>query len=305
MDRRGFLKVASTFPKNLEKKEMTMVVRTPEDVAQDNKIAALQKQIADMQAMFVQNDLLNRTIALEQQLAARVQLLKVANWSPQNPDLVVLAGSDPAAGAAVVIVLSLAPVGETMMLQCNFNGDVGGVDFSHIVQSGDTINSVAEDLAQQINTNPTCQAANITAELTPGTSQFGVTHYADNPLEVSAQRHPECFAIQQGSSGMDAGPILALNRLPFGTDGKPFSPSPGSNIGQITAGSCRADNPGEASTEYVCIGFNIINNDPKNLNAEMAVYIAATDPATGQQTLTKMLSIQNTGVYVGPNSRLL
>jgi hypothetical protein len=230
-------------------------------------------------------------------------LLQIADWTPQNPDLVVLAGSDPAAAAAIVIVTSLAPVGEPMMIQLNFRGDSNGVDITHVVAEGDTLVSVALDLATQIAAFPLCQQNNISTQWTPGTAQFGVTHHLDNLATVSAQRHAECFSIQQGAPQLDAGPILALNRLPIGGDGQPFAPPPGSNIGQITAGSCRADNPGEASTEYVAIGFNIISNDPNNLDAEFAVY--TTETRNGQQTLIKRLSITKAGVFVGENGRAI
>ncbi len=250
------------------------------------RVNALARRITVMEDTFGANDLLRRVMALEN------TPLKTANWSISNPDIVAVAGSDPSAAAAVVIVKSVAPLGQSMMIQLNFRGDAQGADFYRISALGDTPESVAEYLANQISRFPLCQAANISAEWTPGTAQFGVTHHLDNLVTVSAQRSPECFDITQGAAQLDAGPILALNRLPVG-----IAPPAGSNIGQITFGSCRAGNPGVPSTEYGVIACNILNNDPDDLNAELAFYIVSTK--NGQQTLIKKMSITKDGVTNG------
>ncbi len=249
----------------------------------EDRVTALEAQVEQWKADFARNNLVARVTALEN------TPLKTANWTNDNPDIVAIAGSDPAAAAAVVVVKSIPPLGQSMMIQLNFRGDATGVDFFRISAPGDTPESVAEYLAKQIARFPLCQAANISAEWTPGTAQFGVTHHLDNLVTVSAQRSPECFDITQGAPQLDAGPILALNRLPAG-----IAPPGGSNIGQITFGSCRSDNPGQPSTEYGVIACNIINNDAADLNAELAFYIVSTKG--GQQTLTKKLSITKDGV---------
>jgi hypothetical protein len=225
------------------------------------------------------------------------ELFQTAKWAPQNPDLGGLQGTDPSAAASIVTVLSLAPVGEPMMIQANFRGDYGGVCFQRIVEPDDTTRSVAKYLAEQFAGYWVCQDQNISAQYTPDTSAFAITNFGDNLATVSAQRHPECFSIQPGGLNLDAGPILFMNRLPVNPKtGVPFSPPNGSNIGQVTFGSCRADNPGVPSTAYGVMSCNILSNDPNNLNAELAFYIMET--ANGAQTQKKVLWISKDGVFV-------
>jgi hypothetical protein len=217
-------------------------------------------------------------------------LLQVADWSPLNPDIVVLQGSDPAAAAVVVNVASLPAVGETMTLQLNFNGDQGGVDFPYVVQAGDTTSTVGAALCNAIISNPTCSAANISGQ-TAGNS-FGVTNHMDNLVTVTAISHPECFLglPATGAPQLDAGPVLALNRGPAN-----ITVPPGSNIGQVTFGSNKAGETGQATVEYGVISCNLLNNDPNNLDGEIAFYTMESD-STGIMKLVKRMSISKAGV---------
>lgn len=200
-------------------------------------------------------------------------LLVTAGWTTFNPDIVAVRGTDPAAGAGLIHVKSLAADGEEMMIQLNFIGDVGGVAFSHTVAAGDTREIVATHIANQIRDNALCAAHNISVQHTagPGAIVIGVTNFLDNLVGVSAQRHPECFDTHNGEAVLDAGPCVAITRAPAG-----FAPPIGSNIGQFIFGAPAANTPGDASVQYITIGVQIVNNDPNDLRGEAGIWSAET-----------------------------
>ena len=208
--------------------------------------------------------------------------LTLTNYTPAsgNPDSLTLYSTFALTGAPQAVVQLLPPVGSLVWLEVNIPG-VFIFNATYVVRPGDTIYSVAQALANFIETgagNPddvnAMKVAGVSAGCTPGTTTVWVTNKADGTAVTLADRTPSgpCMQINPGSLGWDAGPVFAMGKMPVDAHGVGVAPPPGSNIGQLFFSAFAAG--GKGPLQYLTIGINVI--DPNTGEAELAVYTANT-----------------------------
>lgn len=190
--------------------------------------------------------------------------------SPNNPDALVIWSRDGNAAAASVIVASVPAVGSSILFQITRSkSPTGPYQFWHTVVVGDTAQSLAQTYANAITANTTLQADGIAGQYVNGTSQFGVSHPADDAITVSAAAwNPNgsqiqidnggVFTFSQAGSRLDAGPQYVMTRDPSG-----WTPTADSNIGQIVAQARVGTSTGPIA-QYATQEAYIVSADPAN-----------------------------------------
>src|SRR5215831_4049813 len=209
--------------------------------------------------------------------------------TPLNPDQAGVYSTDPAAGASLVNIVPPIPAPGSWLTLRVASHLTGQIDLTHIVVPGDTTQSIAADLCNQINGNTTLASGPVTCQLSPGDSFFGVTHYSNNEMAATSMTAPTIVQVSNGSMAWDAGPILFLDRAPPGV-----TPLPGSNCGQIFAAAPNSATPGVASTQYFMINCTVANPDANHLDGELAIYTAQT--INGAWLLGKRLAVSGFGI---------
>src|SRR6266576_364527 len=115
-----------------------------------------------------------------------------ADWTPLNPDMAGMVSKDRSAGASLITIVPPIPAPTSELVLRVASRLSGQIDLMHVVEEGDTLASIAEDFADQINKNKTLKDCDIAAQLNnPGVSTFfGVTHFSDNEMACTSLTAP-------------------------------------------------------------------------------------------------------------------
>jgi hypothetical protein len=214
-----------------------------------------------------------------------------------SPDSIQLHSTSALTAAPTLTVADpLPPVGTVITLQVEIPR-LFVLDVSHTIKDGDTPASVATDLVALVNSganNPdnerAIKAAGIVAGNTPGQPWLAVTNPRGGEviaLVDLSEKPAFTKRYSRGNPAWDAGPILALDKMPVDpVTGLGIAPPPGSNLGHIVFRAWASDGIGDL--QYITIAANSIDSD-KGI-AELAIYT--------ENTKQKVLSLSPYGLFI-------
>jgi hypothetical protein len=161
--------------------------------------------------------------------------------------------------------------------------------------------SYAQALANDINANTVLQAGEIGGQYVAGTTLCAISHRFDDVITVGAaaydlnnqqvqQDNGGVFVMIQGQQILDAGPVLGLNKFPEG-----WTPTAGSNVGQIQYGGPTVELPGQVAVQYATICGNVL--DPHSATIRGEFEIDTAENVNGQTSIQKRVGVSK-GMYL-------
>lgn len=222
--------------------------------------------------------------------------------SPQNPDLFIVDSKDMNAAAGQAIVKSpLLPVGSQVMLQIVSSRIGQTFHLWYTIQSADTPLTVASAFADLINNNAALAAGEVGGQYVVATPLCAISHRFDDVIELGAcafypdgsqvwQDNGGTFILVQPRQQLDAGPAIGLSRTPTG-----WSPTAGSNVGQVQFGGPTTATTGRVAGQYATICGNILDANAATIRGEFEIDTA--ESIDGVFTIQKRVGVSK-GLYM-------